>query len=119
MRELSILDRLSPGEAHLPPSTRAWARLIRLPSGDDVLELRDPNRGVGNDPETKPRHQYLVRRGCLWTRRLPPAPLERIDDETPWANESDAPRWLLAEVAPHSPIAQWALEDIIDAVLDR
>lgn len=87
---IGILDQLSPDEADLPPSARTWARVI-APNGLPVLELRDPNSGLDPDPASKPRCQYLVTHGVLWTRRLPPAPLEDVHDETPWV---DTPfRW--------------------------
>lgn len=106
----AILDRITPAEAHLPPSARTWARLIRLPGGWPCLELRDPNDGLGGDPATKTRHQYLVRRDRLWHRALPPAPLDQADDESPWRDEDPDRRtmsaWTL--VAPGAGLPwQW------------
>ncbi len=85
----SVLDRISPDEADLPPSARTWARLIRLPGGWPALELRDPNSGQGSDPAERPRHQYLVSplRPRLFSRRLPAAPLDQPQDEARWADE--------------------------------
>jgi hypothetical protein len=83
----SVLDRISPDEIGLPPSARSWARIIRLPGGWETLELRDPNSGQGSDPAAKPRHQYLVQRDRLWSRRLPPAPLDDEHDESRWRDE--------------------------------
>ena len=60
-----ILDMISPDEADLLPSARTWARIVR-PFGWPILELRDPNSGQSPDPETKPRHQYMVARNVLW-----------------------------------------------------
>lgn len=110
----AILDRICPDEADLPPSTRTWARLIRLLGGWSALELRDPNSGQDPDPSSKPRHQYLVRRDRLWSRRLPPAPLNAEQDESRWLDEPQdriAPRtasaWQL--VAPGTGLPwQWA-----------
>lgn len=103
------LDRLSPRECHLPPSDRTWARVLSLSTvPGPVLEMRDPNSGQDPDPAAKPRHQYLVARNRLWSRRLPPAPLDLPEDESPWR---DGPaRWMLAEVSPSSPITEWARE---------
>jgi hypothetical protein len=92
--DLDILDRLSPTEADLPPSERVWARMIVV-DAMDVLEIRDPNDGQGSDPADKTRHQYAVARGALWRRRLPPAPLDRQQDDTPWADDPDASAWHL------------------------
>jgi len=88
---MSVLDRISPYEAHLPPSERTWARVVRV-GGWDVLELRDPNSGQGSDPSSKPRHQYAVSMGVLYARRLPPAPLSVTDDEMPWVDDPLAAR---------------------------
>lgn len=100
------LDRLFPGEGHLFPSQRRWAREIQTRHGQ-VLELRDPNDGIGGDPAEKTRYQYLVARGYLWRRQLPPAPLEQPEDETPFR---DSPLcWEVSELAAHSPITAWAL----------
>jgi hypothetical protein len=106
------LDLLSPDEAHLAPPCRTWARTIRIPTTPyDVLELRDPCDGQGADPATRARHQYQVARGLLWRRRLPPAPLDEPEDETPWVDDPHAARWeVVTEMAPHSPILAWARE---------
>lgn len=62
-----------------------WARI--LPDG--TLELRDPNSGVGSDPETKPRHQYRVEHWLLLRRVLPAV---SVGDR--WlGDEIDAPWW--------------------------
>lgn len=108
MTTIDILDRISPDEAHLSPSARTWARLIRAPSvGDDVLELRDLNDGQGWDPAEKARHQYAIARGVLWARRLPPAPLDTPEDETAWIDDPGAGRWYL--VAPAASVPwEWA-----------
>jgi len=104
MSGLETLDRICPDESDLPPSARSWARIIRLPGGWDALELRDPNSGQSQDPARKPRHQYLVARDRLWSRRLPPAPLEATTDEARWRDEPQqltnrrtASTWLLVE----------------------
>lgn len=52
-----------------------WTRLL----ADGTLELRDPNSGLGADPDTKPRHQYRVEHWLLLRRVLPPA-----DGTAPW-----------------------------------
>jgi len=103
-----IIDRISPDERHLPPSARTWARMIDSPLGE-VLELRDPNHGRGVAADA-PRHQYLVARGVLWSRTLPPAPLDRHDDETPWADDPTASDWRLVEPHAESVPWQWAAE---------
>lgn len=99
---LTILDRICPDEAHLPPSARTWARIIRTPHHYDVLELRDPNSGQNSDPAAKPRHQYVVARERLWSRRLPPAPLASPEDETPCADDTGSSAWQL--VAPSATL---------------
>lgn len=100
---IGILDRLSPDEADLPPSARKWARVIR-PNGLPVLELRFRNSVLDADPASKPRYQYLVMGGVLWRRRLPPAPLEDVHDETPWV---DTPlRWELYDAG--GLVGEWA-----------
>jgi len=111
---IAILDRLSPGESHLPPSRRTWARIVDLQTvPTTVLELRDPNDGQDPDPASKARHQYAVARGLLWRRRLPPAPLDEPCDETPWADapviagRRQPPAWEPID-CPRSPIGEWA-----------
>lgn len=106
----TALDRLSPTEAHLPPSLRAWARVVDGARLGLALELRDPNDGVGFEPSTKSRHQYVVGRGYLWRRRLPPAPLDAIDDESPWLDAGVPPWEMVCGLATHSPILAWARE---------
>lgn len=105
----SIIDRICPDEAHLPPSTRTWARIVRIPSCcDPILELRDPNSGVDADPATKPRHQYLVARERLWRRVLPPAPLDAVCDGDSWEDRERYP-WELAQPGCGLPW-EWARE---------
>jgi len=101
---VNALDSLS-NERGTSPSQRKWAREIVL-RGSLVLEMRDPNDGAGSDPATKTRHQYTVQRLYLWRRRLPPAPLDQPEDETPWQDE---PAWWELATAT-GPLAQWALE---------
>lgn len=104
-----ILDRLSPDEAHLPPSARTWARIIVLYAGHDVLEMRDPNDGQDPDPDRKTRYQYLIARDRLWSRRLPPAPLAHPDADGRWMGDSGEPRWSrVDDLRTDSPIAEWA-----------
>jgi len=98
----SVLDRLSPDEAHLPPGVRTWARELR--DGYGVLEMRDPNDGLGG-PAGASRYQYTIGRGYAWRRVLPPAPLEPThhlgDDSVAW--EPWVPTGLVAEwVAEHA-----------------
>lgn len=102
------LDRLSPSEAHLPPSARTWARVITV-DYRTILELRDPNDGLGADPATRTRHQYLVARGGIWKRRLPPAPLDSVHDVTPRENGSDD-LWRLADIPRNSHVHIWATD---------
>lgn len=109
-----VLDRMSHDEAHLPPHARTWARLIIVPGvPGTVLELRDPASGLGWDPSSSPRRQYVVARERLWRRQLPPAPLADIDDQSRWADDPAHPyartlsRWEL--VAPGSGLPwEWA-----------
>lgn len=103
---MDILDRISPDEAHLPPSQRTWARVLIIQTFD-CLELRDPNDGIG-DPETCSRYQYVVARGELLTRRLPPAPLADHEDERPWSDNPSASRWRVCTAAPSSPVWEWS-----------
>lgn len=63
-----------------------WCRIVQI-EGTPVLELRDPDSGPGGDPETKPRHQYRVIRGVLFSRRLPP---ESVGDT--W-RDTGVPSW--------------------------
>lgn len=52
-----------------------------------ALELRDPNSGAGADPRDKPRHQFMLDRGFLTRRVLPPAAVGkewRDDPGEPW-----------------------------------
>lgn len=49
-----------------------WMRLLRIDRGL-VLEARDPNDGLGGDPEATSRYQYRWRDGQIEARRLPPA----------------------------------------------
>lgn len=106
---LAVLAALSPDERALPPSMRRWARLIQPNYGPECLELRDRNSGLGTDPAARPRHQYLVARGYLWTRSLPAAPLDQPDDETPWTDDATASRWHIVSITdPTNPLAIWA-----------
>jgi hypothetical protein len=75
------LDRFEPDS---PPSLR-YNGIVPF-GARDLLELRDPNSGQGGGPDDKPRHQYLVADGVLWTRRLPPASVgdEWRDLPGPW-----------------------------------
>ncbi|MDD9940783.1 MAG: hypothetical protein OXU20_06955 [Myxococcales bacterium] len=103
---LTILDRISPDEIHLPPSARTWARLISIPScSSGILELRDPNSGQSSDPATKPRHQYLVARERLWRRVLLPAALDATDD-----SDLGEVRWRLAQPGC-GLLWEWAREE--------
>lgn len=109
-RDIDILDQMSPDETHLPPSARTWARIV---SG--CLELRDPNSGQDPDPARKARDQYLIERSRLWTRRLPPAPLDAPTDESRWSDEPAdeyQPRttsaWRLVTPDPTSLAWQWS-----------
>lgn len=105
---MNLLDRITPGEAHLPPSARTWARELHLHYGGPVLEIRDPNDCRG-DPALCARHQYLVgESGHLFARRLPPAPLDMPDDETPWADDPAASAWRVCTAARSSLVWQWA-----------
>lgn len=87
-----LLDLLSPGEAHLPPSQRTWARVL----AGMILELRDPNDGTG-DPDLATRYQYRVARGYAWRRLLAPMALSVPHDE--------AGRW--QPCVPVGLIRQW------------
>lgn len=97
------LDSISPYEADLPPSARTWARIIRTQELLDVLEMRNPNDGSG-DPADCARHQYVAAGGTVFSRRLPPAPLDQPEDETPWRDDPSASDWRPCEAAPSSPI---------------
>lgn len=109
------LDLLAPDEAHLPPSMRTWARIIHLAPqgyGPTVLELRDHNDGQDPDPARKTRYQYLVGRGYVWRRMLPPAPLDQPMDESPWRGERGPAPWeAMTAFAARSPIIAWAREE--------
>jgi len=66
-----------------------WVRLVTLRGWLVALEMRDPNSGQDQSPApaSKPRHQYVIAAKQLWSRILPPAPLDEPQDESRWADE--------------------------------
>ena len=70
------IEDLTQEENDRPPSRR-WVRLVRI-GAVKALEMRAPDSGQDSDPAEKPRHQYVVAGGRIWTRRLPP---ESVGDE--------------------------------------
>lgn len=105
---IDLIRALSPEDADRPPSRGRWVRALpwspRRPW--EVVEIRDPNEGTGTDPSLRSRHQYMVAAGTAWSRRLPPAPLSKPDDESPWADDPHASEWRLW--CPSGPLAEWA-----------
>lgn len=84
---IALLDRLAPGESHLPPSRRDIARVTVLVGGFRVLDTRDPNDNA------RARYQYMVMRDRLWSRRLP-------EDADPTTQDDPACPWTLCEPNP-------------------
>lgn len=73
-----------------------WDRTL----ADGTLEMRDPNSGLGFDPESKPRFQYRVHGNLLLTRRFPPASVgDRWRDD-----EIDEPWWEPVQLPPSPSI---------------
>lgn len=58
-----------------------------------VLEMRDPNSGIGWNPNTKPRHQYALLEAGPVARTLPP---ESVGDV--WLGETEPPPFAACEV---------------------
>lgn len=87
-----------------------WARIVDMPPCGKILELRDPNHGIGSDPARKPRHQALVAQiydqpPQLYCRVLPP---ECVGDR--WRDpDATCHIWQIREVPPTAggPIAAW------------
>lgn len=97
----ALLDRMEPDT----PPTMRFNRIVDLGYGY-VLEMRDPNEGLGGGPETKTRHQYARTADRLWRRRLPP---ESVGDE--W--EDGPARWELVHGVPidkPNPLHSWYCE---------
>jgi hypothetical protein len=85
-----------------PSVDDVWCHIYQ----DNVLEIRDPNSGVGADPVTKPRHQYKLLDDWLVVHRvLPPTSVgER------WADDDcDAPWWEPMLDLPGGPVLDWWL----------
>lgn len=61
-----------------------------------VLEMRDPDTGVGSDDKAKPRHQYVLSRLGIFSRCLPP---ESFGDV--WRNEQEIRLFMPADVSDY------------------